>query len=113
MTCSHDDCQLPPRWKPVLELRSKARATSRRLRFTQLGYCDLHKRTTSLSTFLSDEGFNKIAKTVREAGKERIDQRHTTLAWEPLTGADRRRLGHTQHHTATPDASDHDPELAF
>lgn len=96
----------------MLELRSRPRAVARRLYFLQLGYCAEHRHASSPATFLSDEGFSKIAKTLREAGKEKIDRRHTTLAWEPLTRTDLRRLGRSQHHTVAV-AKTTDDDLPF
>jgi len=101
--CSHEDCPQRPRWKPVLLLRQNPRSLNRRkLTFRQLGYCDDHKQATTVEALLSDEGHDKIDKVLREAGREKIDPRATTLSWEKLTEADRRRLRRVQHHTSTP-----------
>jgi len=98
----------------VLELRSRPRATSRRLFLEQLGYCAEHKRTVTLDTLLSAEGWDKIAKTVREAGKEKIDRPSTTLSWHPLTKRELYSLRRDQHHTTAPVPPDEvDADLAF
>jgi len=87
----------------VLLLRQNPRSLNRRkLTFRQLGYCDDHKQATTVEALLSDEGHDKIDKVLREAGREKIDPRATTLSWEKLTEADRRRLRRVQHHTSTP-----------
>lgn len=97
----------------MLELRASPRGTARRLYFEQLGYCDAHKKSTTIATFLSEEGWDRMAKTLREAGKERIDRRSTTLAWELLTGKERQQLGRSQHRTTSPKKQDDDADLAF
>jgi hypothetical protein len=114
MPCSHEDCPKDPLWRPVLELRSRPRATSRRLFLEQLGYCAEHKRTVTLADLLSAEGFDKIARTIREAGKEKIDRQATTLSWHPLSKRDLYQLRREQHHTAAPVPPEEvDADLAF
>ena len=112
MPCSHEDCSIDPRWRPVLELRSRPRAVVRRLDLLQLGYCDTHKRTVTLTTLLSDEGFDLIVKKAREAGKEKLDRRHTTLGWHLMTRRELYFLRKNQHRTTTP-IVDEDTDLAF
>lgn len=107
MPCSQDDCQNEPEWRPALELRSNARSEPRRLRFTRLGYCSDHQRSATLDTFLSDEAWHKIAKQVRVLGLGKIDQKLTTLVWEPLTRKDIGKLAEGQDHTLS------DPTLPF
>lgn len=112
MPCSHEDCPRSPKWVPVLELRSGPRAVPRVLKFMRLGYCDEHRGATTLGSLLSEEGFNKIAKILRESGKEKISRDATTLAWRPMSYADKRRLSRSLHHThAAPEPDDE--ELAF
>lgn len=85
MACSQGRCQNPCEWKPVLELRTKKSDPPTRLRFKTLGYCTEHKSGLVLSNFLSDEGFVKIAKFMRENGKPSPVQKITSLAFEALT----------------------------
>lgn len=114
LACSREECPEPSRWRPVLELRTGPRAGPRRLHLLQLAYCDAHKRESTLESFLSDEGWNKITKTVREAGKERrLDRQSTTLSWERLEKEDLKRLRKKQQHTAAPEVAKGDDELAF
>jgi hypothetical protein len=114
ISCSHDDCQSPSRWKPVLLLRSRPRDAGRQISFERLGYCDAHRESLTLATFLSDEGWKKIARALREAGKEKCDQNHTLLTWTRLSKADLHRIGRLQHHTSTVEETDvAKAELAF
>jgi len=84
MRCSHDDCPDSPAWHPAIVLRSRRSAAPRRAVLVHLGYCDGHRGSLTLATFLSDEGFTKLAKHVREAGKPAPDRPLTTLEWVPL-----------------------------
>lgn len=99
MPCSQDDCQQDAKWRPALELRASAKSKPRRLRFCRLGYCDDHRSAATLETFLSDEGWHKIAKHVRTLGLGRVDPKLTTLVFEPLTEADLAQLASGQDHT--------------
>jgi hypothetical protein len=76
----------------------------------QLGYCDAHKATAVLSDYLSDEGFTKLAKFIREAGKPIPDKSLTTLGWEPISPEDAAELSLDQHRTTSAPPTD---ELAF
>jgi hypothetical protein len=69
----------------MLQLRSAKKGPVTLLRFSQLVFCDEHKATSTLESFLSDEGFVKISKYMRENGKKAPAQRNTTLAWEKLS----------------------------
>ena len=84
MRCSHDDCQSTPEWHPVLELRSRRGVPATKAVLVQLGYCDAHRETLKLETFLSAEGFARLTKHVREAGKPAPDRSLTTLTWRLL-----------------------------
>ncbi len=110
MRCSHDECSAPPRWRPVLVLRSKKDESPSRASLVQLGYCDVHKRTTQLATFLSEEGFTKLNKFLREAYRPPPDKSLTTLDWEPISTEEASKLELDQHRT-TSEAPDED--LAF
>ena len=81
MSCSMDDCSSVGAWHPVLELRSRKNGPITRATMMQLLFCDEHKAAKGLTDFLSNEGFVKIAKFLRENGKENPIQRNTTLTW--------------------------------
>ncbi len=102
MTCSHDDCKEPARWRPALELRARKGSEPRLARFTQLAYCDQHRASLGIETFLSDEGFVKLVKHVREAGLAAPSKQHTTLTWVKLTPEEMDTADERQQQTTTP-----------
>lgn len=104
MPCSHVKCGAAPRWQPALDVRSTERGKPTRVWFCHLGYCTVHRDASTVDTFLSDEGFTKIAKFMAEKGKRRPVRKLTTLAWEELGTAERTRLNAAQDKT-TPDDS--------
>lgn len=103
MPCSQDDCPCDPVWRPILELRSHRGAKPERVSFSQLGYCEAHKQTANLAAFLSDEGFTKLTKFLREAGHEPPDRQLTTLGWAAISPAEASALASDQHHTLSPE----------
>jgi hypothetical protein len=103
MSCSQDDCQEAPLWRPILEMRSRRGEAPTEVSFIQLGYCEGHKKTSSLATFLSDEGFTKLNKFLREAGRESPDRSLTTLGWSSILPAEASALEADQHHTLSPE----------
>ena len=92
MPCSFNNCKGSGRWAPILELRSRKNGAVTCLTFKKLAYCDEHKTTSSLTDFLSDEGFTKIVKHMRENGKVAPVQRNTTLAWKALSENEQQQL---------------------
>jgi hypothetical protein len=92
MPCSQGSCQKDGRWRPALDLRSRKAGPATRLHFTELAVCDGHKEVATVSDFLSDEGFTKIAKFMREMGKKPPIQRNITLAFELLTPEEQAKL---------------------
>jgi len=85
MPCSTENCSNEASWQPVLEMRSAKKGPVTTVKLTQLVYCDTHKAASTLASFLSDEGFVKIAKFMRENGKKAPAQRNTTLTWSKLS----------------------------
>ena len=73
------------------------------VKFHQLGYCDHHQTTLKIDAFLSDEGFTKLAKHLREAGKGRMQKKLSVLLWEELTDKDLAKLAGRQHRTRSPE----------
>lgn len=102
MTCSTPGCARAPSWRPALVLRSRKDGNPTKLTFTRLAYCDEDKEKATLLTFLSDEGFSKIARHLRERGKEVPVQKLTTLAWTRLDGSTLSALSSDQDQS-TPD----------
>lgn len=110
MPCSHDACPALPKWRPIIVLRSKSSDPPAMASLVQLGYCDSHKTSTSLATFLGDEGFTKLSKFLREAGRSSPDKSLSTLAWEPISAEEASDLALDQHRTSS---APPDEDLAF
>lgn len=85
MACSNENCSGDGAWRPVLEMRSRKDGPITHVKFSQLIFCEEHKASSTLATFLSAEGFIKIAKFMRENGKKAPIQRNTSLGWERLS----------------------------
>jgi hypothetical protein len=85
MPCSAENCPNEAFWQPVLELRSAKKGPITTGKLTQLVYCEEHKKISTLTNFLSDEAFVKIAKFMRENGKKAPAQRNITLTWFKLS----------------------------
>lgn len=84
MSCSIENCEKTGRWHPVFELRSRKKGPITHITLSQLVFCTEHKSIKVLADFLSAEGFTKIAKFMRENGKENPIQRNTTLTWSEV-----------------------------
>ena len=69
-------------WQPILNLKSRSNGSVTPLRFTKIRVCDKHKTASTVDSFLSDEGFDKLARHMRDAGKSVPQHRLTTLAWK-------------------------------
>ena len=85
MPCSHDKCSNEANWRPMLEFRSRKNSETTNVRFSQLLYCNQHRQSLTIVNFLSDEGFTKMVKFLKENGKPAPVQRYTTLNWEELS----------------------------
>jgi hypothetical protein len=85
MGCSTENCSNDATWQPVFEMRSAKKGPVTTVKLTQLVFCETHKASSNLASFLSDEGFTKIAKFMRENGKKSPAQRNTTLTWLQLS----------------------------
>lgn len=112
MPCSQDDCPADALWQPVLELRPKHGLESQTLEtspltFQHLGYCEEHRAKATVDTFLSDEGLVKIAKFMRENGKEPPDRDKITLTWKHVGEEELEILAEHQDRTES------DQDLAF
>lgn len=92
MVCSFVSCKGSGCWIPILELRSRKNGAVTQLTFRTLAYCNEHKKTSVLADFLSDEGFTKIVRHLRENGKDTPVQRCTTLTWKMLSETEQERL---------------------
>jgi hypothetical protein len=54
--------------------------------FSHLTACDAHKQAATVDSFLSPEGFDKLARVLRDAGKPVPLRKLTTLHWRKATG---------------------------
>ena len=92
MSCSFDACNKEGRWQPVLELRVRKKDPPTKARLVKLGYCDGHKQVMTIDDVLSDEGFTKISKFMRERGKQPPSKRNITLVFEELSDTEVMKL---------------------
>jgi hypothetical protein len=84
--CKRDGCPGTGVWVPVLLLRTKRTEDAVRARLPDVQQCEMHKDQSKLEDFLSPEGWDKIQRHLRQAGKGRFSQRLTALAWDPVPG---------------------------
>lgn len=85
MKCYKTDCEKDGTFKTVLELRSKKNGPVTKLRFRTVLFCEDHSKSIGILDVLSDEGFVKISKFMRENGKPAPVQRCITLSFESVT----------------------------
>jgi hypothetical protein len=71
---------------PVLALRARKETAPFHMTFTHLTACDAHKQAATVDSFLSPEGFDKLARVLREAGKPIPVRKLTALQWRKATG---------------------------
>lgn len=86
--CSREKCPGSGLWIPVFLLRKKGADKSLRAKLREISVCEFHKDHSSLNDFLSDEGWNKLEKYLREVGKGQFSRNLTQLAWEPVPGSE-------------------------
>lgn len=80
--CYLDPCTNPGIWQPILELKARSNGKITTLRFKTIRVCDKHKAISTMDSFLSSEGYDKLARHLRDAGKSVPQHRLTTLSWE-------------------------------
>jgi hypothetical protein len=80
--CYLADCTAPGIWQPILNLKSRSNGTITPARFKTIRVCDGHKTSSTVDSFLSSEGYDKLARHLRDAGKSVPQRRLTTLSWE-------------------------------
>ena len=83
MKCSKTDCPGIGRHSPVLLLRKTKKGSPLRAELRQLAICEGHKESATVNDFLSDEGWDKISKKLREAGKGTFSKGLTSIDWQP------------------------------
>jgi hypothetical protein len=85
LPCLHTSCRKQGSWQPVLELRSKQNGHVTLLRFTAIAVCGEHQASAEVISFLSIEGFDKLVRILKEAGKQVPVRKFTSLEWEQIT----------------------------
>lgn len=87
--CSREDCTGLGAWTPVLLIRSHKKTPPLRAHLPEILQCTLHKDTSKLTDFLSDEGWDKIQKHLRQAGKGSFLKNLTQLDFALVKGAEK------------------------
>lgn len=87
--CAREDCTGLGAWVPVLLILSHKKAVPLRAHLPEIPQCTLHKDTGKLADFLSDEGWDKIQKHLRRAGKGSFLKNLTGLDWVVVQGAEK------------------------
>ena len=85
LPCLYTSCPNEGTWQPVLELRSKQNGIVTLLRFTAIAVCGHHQTSAEVASFLSLEGFDKLVRILKEAGKQTPIRKFTTLDWQQIT----------------------------
>jgi len=67
--CYLATCSSPGAWKPILKFRSRSNGPATILHFKSISTCEEHRKTSTVDSFLSEEGFDKLARHLRDAGK--------------------------------------------
>lgn len=84
-TCSVKDCAGPSAFLPVLGLRSSTTDHEIMAKIPNRPVCNLHRELLTTKDFLSDEGWVKIVRHMKEAGKPAPSKNLVRLAWEEIT----------------------------
>jgi hypothetical protein len=79
--CYLDPCTNPGIWQPILNLKSRSNGAVTPMRFKKIRVCDEHKAVSTVDSFLSDEGYDKLVRNLRDAGKPIPLRKLTTLDW--------------------------------
>lgn len=92
MNCQKTGCSNPGRWNPVLLLYApKKYNCPEPIRSSlNLAICDECSKSSTVSSFLCDEGWAQIISALDRAGKVRPQRDRTQLAWEPIGAFDAR-----------------------
>ena len=103
--CSKPDCEEQGIWRPIIAFQSFRKKPGPKVRFKQIRMCESHKNTISIENLVSDEGWGKLLKHTREAGKETSTRKPTALSWEKVEITDEETV-----LRLTPEASRIDPK---
>ena len=80
--CYLDPCPNPGIWQPILNRPSRSNGARTTLKFMAIRVCDEHKVSSTVNSFLSNEGFDKLSRHLRDAGKSVPQHKLTTLSWK-------------------------------
>lgn len=81
MSCVREECPGTGMWLPVLVIRAKKTTKAYHGILNQLGTCTMHRDQSTIADFLSAEGWDRIQKFMREAGKGVLTKNLTELDW--------------------------------
>ncbi len=82
--CARKDCPGIGYYVPILQIRMKKKDKPLSAELPQLIVCEGHRLSSVVTDFLSDEGWDKIVKHLREAGRGGFSKTLTTLAWREI-----------------------------
>ncbi len=87
MSCARVKCTGQGIWVPVMLLsRTKKDEKPIRASLPEILQCETHKDVSTVADFLSDEGWDKMMRHLRENGKGVMVKNLTKLDWEPAPG---------------------------
>lgn len=86
--CARKECPGIGHYIPILLIRARKKDTPLRADLPKLLVCEGHKLSSTVNDFLSDEGWDRIAKKLREAGRGSFSKPLTTLAWREIEKQD-------------------------
>lgn len=81
--CTWKLCEQPGIWLPKLIFRRTKKDEPFGAVLSEKAVCDLHRDHAQLQTYLSDEGWDKISKFLRESGRGRFMKSLTELEFVP------------------------------
>jgi hypothetical protein len=82
VNCTRQSCPGRAVWRPVLAMKSSVKSPVTEGKFGLLCLCEQHKDEARLTDFISNSTWDKIARYMREAGKQEPKRSLTTLTWE-------------------------------
>lgn len=86
-SCTREKCPGSGLWIPTFLVHARKGDKPVVMRLPDLPQCEWHKSQGILADFLSDEGWDKIQKHMREAGKGTFVKSLTKLDWTAAPGA--------------------------
>ena len=77
-----EECLQEGKWIPVLILHNGGNGRALRLTLADLKICDEHQRKANIGHYLSDEGWTKLVRFSKEAGRGTPVRKLTELVFE-------------------------------